>query len=196
MDSRTQLRQMRRLWIPLLISVPLVLLDVLLLPPGPGLLICVSLAVSGFLLALAFFARKDARAAITFSGACVYAIAVALEIGILRQQEDVGKLRSAVLVVALESYRQEKGRWPESLDQLVSRYLIAVPAVSPRPGHRFSYRADTRGVLLSWPSLIPGSTWRYDVFTGEHGQSRPFANGLLAALKPYPLRNHAPRNTD
>jgi hypothetical protein len=41
---------------------------------------------------------------------------------------DQGLMRTAIAALAAERYRLDVGRWPESLDQLVPRYMGAVPA--------------------------------------------------------------------
>jgi hypothetical protein len=37
------------------------------------------------------------------------------------------QIRTAIAAIAAERYRIDQGRWPESLNQLVPRYLSAVP---------------------------------------------------------------------
>src|SRR5205085_10642424 len=41
--------------------------------------------------------------------------------------EDEGYFRSAAAALAAEQFRQARGRWPTTLDELVPEYLAAVP---------------------------------------------------------------------
>ncbi len=174
-----------QLRVPLLVSTALAVIDVYIWIPGPGLLACLVLAIIGFVLALGFRRQQDARAEATFSGACVYAIAVLIMLGVFRYQEEHAKLNAAVLIVATEAYHHQKGRWPKDLDALVPRYMAKVPAVTFRPGHRFSYRADKSAVLLSWAGVWPGSRWSYEFLLGESAREKALSAGLPASLRPH-----------
>jgi hypothetical protein len=61
----------------------------------------------------------------------------------------MGNLRCAAVALALERYRRDYRRWPETLDALVPKYLVAVPK-DPQDGKplRFTRRPD--GVIVYW----------------------------------------------
>jgi hypothetical protein len=61
----------------------------------------------------------------------------------------VGSLRCAFATVALERYRRDHGRWPDTLDALVPKYLAVVPK-DPQDGKplRFTQRPDN--VIVYW----------------------------------------------
>jgi hypothetical protein len=57
------------------------------------------------------------------------------------------QVRGAMLTAAVELYGAEQGAYPESLDQLVPRYVPALPE-DPFTGEAFSYRPAESGYLL------------------------------------------------
>jgi hypothetical protein len=61
----------------------------------------------------------------------------------------VGNLRCAFVAVALERYRRDHGRWPETLDALVPKYLGAVPT-DPQDGKPLRYKRRPAGVVVYW----------------------------------------------
>jgi hypothetical protein len=61
----------------------------------------------------------------------------------------IGNLRCAYVAVALERYRQDHGRWPQTLDALVPRYLAAVPA-DPQDGKPLRFKCRPNGVVVYW----------------------------------------------
>jgi hypothetical protein len=61
-----------------------------------------------------------------------------------RSQAD---LRCAVAALALERYRQANKRWPDSLDQLVPKFLSAVP-VDPYDRKALRYKRLSDGALV------------------------------------------------
>ncbi len=64
------------------------------------------------------------------------------------QVHEVRLERDATLVViALEQWRREHGNWPERLEQLVPKYLEAVPA-DQFDGRNLRYLARSEGLLL------------------------------------------------
>src|SRR5262249_1660497 len=64
----------------------------------------------------------------------------------------VGNLNCAAVAVALERYRRDHGRWPDSLGDLVPRYLAAVPK-DPQDGKPLRYRRRPDGVVVYWVGL-------------------------------------------
>jgi hypothetical protein len=62
---------------------------------------------------------------------------------------NLGSLRCATVALALERFRRDHGRWPDTLDALVPNYLSAVPN-DPQDGKplRFKHRPD--GVIVYW----------------------------------------------
>jgi hypothetical protein len=56
-------------------------------------------------------------------------------------------LRSAVVALAAERFRQQHGRWPETLDALVPAFLPEVP-LDPHDGMPLRYRRLPTGVLI------------------------------------------------
>jgi hypothetical protein len=61
----------------------------------------------------------------------------------------VGNLRCAFVAVALERYRRDHGRWPDTLDALVPKYLSAVPT-DPQDGRPLRYKRRPDGVVVYW----------------------------------------------
>src|SRR4029077_15885707 len=61
-----------------------------------------------------------------------------------RAQMEMSATRTAI---ALERYRQAKGDWPKSLDQLVPKYLAEVPT-DHYVAKPFIYRRVDRGVIV------------------------------------------------
>lgn len=65
------------------------------------------------------------------------------------QRRGVGNLRCASVGMALERYRRDDGRWPDTLDALVPRYLAAVPT-DPYDGKPLRYQRRPDGVVVYW----------------------------------------------
>jgi prepilin-type N-terminal cleavage/methylation domain-containing protein len=89
-----------------------------------------------------------------------------------RAQEESLRSSLAVMRQAIDHFAADRGRWPESLDELAdARYLRAIPD-DPLTGRRDSW------VVLSPPpdSALPGSVG--DVRSGAAGRAR---NGELYA---------------
>jgi hypothetical protein len=61
----------------------------------------------------------------------------------------IGNLRCAYVAVALERYRRDHGRWPDTLDTLVPKYLGAVPA-DPQDGKPLRFKQGPDGVVIYW----------------------------------------------
>jgi hypothetical protein len=67
----------------------------------------------------------------------------------------VGNLRCAAVAVALERYRRDHGRWPDTLEAMMPKYLAAVPK-DPMDGMPLRYLRRTDGVAVY--SLGPDGT--------------------------------------
>ncbi len=178
--------------LPLLVASIAALVDLYLWVPGPGFLVSAVLALSGFALALYFQRGGDARAQATFSGACIYGIAALLVFGGVRYQLEQERLGAAVLIVAVESYRDRKGEWPPDLDALVPRYMARIPPVSLRPGHRFELVREPPRILLQWDGTLPGSAYAYEFVPGRTIEREPLSGGLLDFLRPHWLQDRRP----
>jgi hypothetical protein len=61
----------------------------------------------------------------------------------------VGNLRSALAAVAVERYRLDHGRWPDTLNALVPEYLAAVPT-DPQDGKPLRYKRRREGIVVYW----------------------------------------------
>jgi hypothetical protein len=61
----------------------------------------------------------------------------------------VGNLRCAYVALALERYRRDHGRWPDTLDALVPTYLAGVPT-DPQDGKPLRYQRRSDGVVVYW----------------------------------------------
>jgi hypothetical protein len=57
------------------------------------------------------------------------------------------ELRCAITLLAVERYRQDHGRWPTALSELVPEYLQAVPR-DPRDGAPVRFRRFADGVMI------------------------------------------------
>jgi hypothetical protein len=93
---------------------------------------------------------------------------------------DLARLRCAVAGVAAERYRLESGRWPDRLEDLVPRYLSAVPS-DPSDAQPLRYRRTEDGVIVSTlvPALRkgPGAREQFELYDPEQrGRAGP-ANG-------------------
>jgi hypothetical protein len=66
-------------------------------------------------------------------------------------------LRCAVVAVALERYRRDNGRWPETLDVLVPKYLTSVPT-DAQDGLPLRLKRRPDGITIYWI----GPTGTYD----------------------------------
>jgi hypothetical protein len=64
----------------------------------------------------------------------------------------LGSLRCAIAAAAAERYRIDQGRWPERLEDLVTKYLPAVPK-DPGDGKALRYARLPDGVLIYWVGL-------------------------------------------
>ena len=186
----TRAREYLGLRIPLLVSSIAALLDLFLWVPGVGLFVCAVLAGCGFLLALYFHRGGDDRASVTFCGACVYGIVALIIFGGVRYQVEQEKLAAAVLIVAVESYHDRRGEWPADLTALVPKYMVAIPPVSLRPGHRFELVHDAPDILLRWSGTLPGSAYAYEFTLDQTREREPFAGGISDFLRP-PWRDAA-----
>jgi hypothetical protein len=65
------------------------------------------------------------------------------------------RLRVTIAALAVERYRQARGRWPGSLSDLVPGQLEAVPP-DPHDGQPLRYRATPDGVEVHSLSLAAG----------------------------------------
>jgi hypothetical protein len=93
---------------------------------------------------------------------------------------DVARVRCAIAGVAAERYRLENGRWPDRLEDLVPRYLSAVPS-DPSDAQPLRYRRTEDGVIVSTlvPALRkgPGAREQFELYDPEQrGRAGP-ANG-------------------
>jgi hypothetical protein len=61
----------------------------------------------------------------------------------------VGNLRCAIVALALERYRRDHGRWPDSLDALVPKYLAAVP-IDPGDDKPIRLARRPDGLTVYW----------------------------------------------
>jgi hypothetical protein len=61
----------------------------------------------------------------------------------------IGNLRSAYVAVAVERYRRDHGRCPDTLDALVPNYLAAVPT-DPQDGNPLRFKRMPDGVVVYW----------------------------------------------
>lgn len=79
------------------------------------------------------------------------------------------KERGAIVVGALEAYRAQTGRYPDSLPQLVPSLIDSVPA--PEWGDRWSYRTFSDGAHaeLYVRAGTGRLTLRYDFGAGRWG---------------------------
>ncbi|HOX45629.1 MAG TPA: hypothetical protein PK668_18665 [Myxococcota bacterium] len=155
-------------WAPL--AAALVALDVLVLGlPVPGLLASVALCVvHGARLVLAMLRRQRRRLLRLALSMATFTLAVAACLVLTGLDRQLGAERAGELARALERHRAEQGAWPERLEQLVPRYLPAVP----RAGFRlcfaeFEYQPDPPE--LSW-TVWPPSGRR--VLELDDGQAR------------------------
>jgi ABC-type transport system involved in multi-copper enzyme maturation permease subunit len=57
------------------------------------------------------------------------------------------RLRAAIVALAIERYRRQHGRWPDSLAELVPDKLAAIPA-DPYDGQPLRYRRNSDGVII------------------------------------------------
>ena len=62
-------------------------------------------------------------------------------------QATMARLRSAAVALAVERYRLQNGRWPETLNALVPTYLRTVP-VDPYHGQPYRYASRPEGVAV------------------------------------------------
>jgi hypothetical protein len=61
----------------------------------------------------------------------------------------VGNLRCAFVASAVERYRRDHDRWPESLGSLVPAYLSAIPP-DPYDGKPLRFKCRPDGVVVYW----------------------------------------------
>lgn len=66
-----------------------------------------------------------------------------------RFRDVVGNLRCAFVALALERYRRDHGRWPETLEALVPNYLFSVPT-DPQDSKPLRYKRQRDGVIVYW----------------------------------------------
>lgn len=133
-----------------LLLVPLVLLMALLVTLAP-------------LPYLAFGPRFRWLTRWSLLALAVTAGSLPLDWTIWRRQTDATHRRRAQVVAALEAYRQQHSRYPDSLAQLVPRYLpgpatTARGLLHPRPFFYQSHRAPTGGYFLSYDALAQGQS--------------------------------------
>ena len=71
------------------------------------------------------------------------------------------KARARTVIIALERYDQERGRYPAALDSLVPDYLSAqtLPLVPAQHSYPFEYRLDSAGYELSFRYSGPGMNY-------------------------------------
>jgi hypothetical protein len=65
----------------------------------------------------------------------------------VQRNEQYALLRSAVVALAVERYRRQQDRWPDTLDALVPSFLPDVP-LDPQDGQRLRYRQLLDGVVI------------------------------------------------
>jgi len=81
-------------------------------------------------------------------------------------QYRIAKGNSARLIQACEQYREEKGDYPQFLDDLVPRYLSSIPRTKYcLVDNEFTYGAEPR--RLTWCEIPPFGRRVYNFETGE-----------------------------
>ena len=125
-----------------------------LLPSGSGifqqwsLLWAIALTVSLFALPLALIAavfRKVRRPALRVSAVCAVIIAgwfVGLKIGVWQRYRHFEEIphRAAPLVAAIHAFERDQGRPPHALEELLPRYLGAIPPTGFGGHPKWQYR--------------------------------------------------------
>ncbi|HEV3167164.1 MAG TPA: hypothetical protein VGZ22_24360 [Isosphaeraceae bacterium] len=83
------------------------------------------------------------------AGSVTYSMIPAVAAVARAQAQIRARLRCAEALVAVERYRKANGRWPETLDQLVPRYLAKLPADPFEDGPvRYTKSDDEEGVVV------------------------------------------------
>ena len=62
-------------------------------------------------------------------------------------ERNAGRREGALIGIALELYRREKGNWPESLEQLSPRWLPVLP-IDRINGGPLGYRTSEKGAVV------------------------------------------------
>ena len=73
----------------------------------------------------------------------------------------VTRRRAATLLLALEAWKAQHGRFPDTLDELVGTYLDRLP-LDPYSGKPFLYRYDCETGRAALQSVIPGKCVQKD----------------------------------
>ena len=107
-------------------------------------------------------ARKAGWKVLMYAVLCVVALSLTIA------SEKLARHRANRIILAVERYRAEQGRYPDRLDDLVPRYLAAIPLANYSLLGDFYYHQDTRhgdaSVWLRYLTLPPfdGPMYRFD----------------------------------
>lgn len=104
-----------------------------------------------------------------FARLAIYAAAVASSLTLAAFNDRVAEERAARIVAAVEAYAAVHGRYPERLEELVPRFLPAIPAKAKYAllDRGFQYRTSPGQHILMYTTMAPYGR-RY--FTFETGR--------------------------
>ncbi len=156
-----------RVWPSLLIALALVILDGWYFVPGPGLFVCLVLAIAGLVIAAtrAIGSRRRARPAL-LKGA-IYGVAVLCIVGLLHWQGEQSRETATEVIMAVNAFQADTGLWPDTLSELVPHYLAEIPPVNFRHENRFRYESNESDAALAWYIFMPTAYWQHNFASGE-----------------------------
>jgi hypothetical protein len=144
----------------------LVFVDVVLIfPGGLGLFASLLMAAISWFSALIKLFRSKCQAKMLFAKGGVYILATALIFGAFHFNKWVGQKNSHIIIDALHAYQSVHNTYPKQLDELIPKYLDAIPLSAYRltlNSYKYISRKDTHHLL--W-THFPIGAFIYDLDT-------------------------------
>lgn len=132
---------------------------------GFGLIISLLMAGISWLSALLRLLISKRQAIRLFAKGGIYILATALIFGVFHFNKWVGQKNSKVVIEALHAYKADHNTYPKELDELIPKYLDAVPLSAYRLAiNSYNYRSRKETHNLIWANF-PTGTFVYDLDT-------------------------------
>ncbi len=148
------------------------------------------LAVVFWFIPAALCSLDRMRVALTFAlAAVVYVVTIGAIFGALWANNRLAERNAVPVIVAIDRFEAEHGRYPESLEQLIPVYINAIPSATFTVGcRRFTYktiagREKKVNARLSYCSVWPGDSFPGSITHFECDKRRWFGGFASPAFE-------------
>jgi len=122
-----------------------------------GFLITLIYSVGSGLQAFFYLFKDRPRAKLHLKKGAIFFLALCIIVGVFRFNNHIGSKNAEKIIFATTSYHADTKKWPDNLEQLVPKYLDAIPVSAYRSSNnRFMYFVNDDGdPYLSWTTFPP-----------------------------------------